>query len=222
MIDNDIDMKNAIIFSGFAVASLVAAMVISPIAVSALADFLNLDQVLVRKNPSGLDAIFKTNGVIPTNGNGVPSAFGYGILTEGGNGIIVSTTHKGVLDSETQGDDGFNPIFHNHFITLKPTTGLGCPTDADAAVAKITFQSPGQVSIQSAEALQARIPNSFTGTDSFTNQPLTLSPGNNVLQAISFSLEAVGVGPGDTTPSAVCVVPEDSVVRGTGLLVQPR
>ncbi len=213
-------MKNAIIFSGFAVASLVAAMVISPIAVSALADFLNLDQVLVRKNTSGLDAIFKTNGMIPTDGNGDPPAFGYGLLTQGG--IIVSTTHKGVLDSETQGGDGFNPIFHNHFITLQATTGLGCPTNAIAAVEKITFQSPGQISIQSTEALQARIPNSFTGTDSLTNLPLTLSPGNNVREAISFSLVAIGVGPGDTTPSAVCVVPEDSVVRGTGLFVQPR
>ena len=216
-------MKNAIIFSGFAVASLVAAMIISPIAVSALADFLNLDQVLVRKNPSGLDAIFKTNGVIPTNGNGDPSAFGYGLLTQvGGAGVIVSTTHKGVLDSETQRGNGLNPIFHNHFITLKATTGLGCPPTAIAAVDKITFQSPGQVSIQSTEALQARIPNSFTGTDSLTNDPLTISPGNNVQEAISFSLVAIGVGPGDTTPSAVCVVPEDSVVRGTGLFVQPR
>jgi hypothetical protein len=55
--------------------------------------------------------------VISTNGNGVPSAFGYGLMTQGGNGIIVSTTYKGVLDSATQGGDGFNPIFHNHFIT---------------------------------------------------------------------------------------------------------
>jgi hypothetical protein len=215
-------MKNAIIFSGLAVASLVAAIIISPIAVSALADFLNLDQVLVRKNPSGLDAIFKTNGVIPTNGNGVPSAFGYGLLTPDSTAIIVSTTHKGVLDSATQRGDGFNPIFHNHFITLKDKAGTGCPPQTFKAVDKITFESPGQVSIQSTEALQARIPNSFTGTDSFTNQPLTLSPGNNVNQAVSFSLVAIGVGPGDTTPSAVCVILEDSVVRGTGLLVQPR
>lgn len=49
-------MKNTLIVSGFAVASLVAAMVISPVTVSAtvsaLADFLNLEQVFVRKNPS--------------------------------------------------------------------------------------------------------------------------------------------------------------------------
>jgi hypothetical protein len=211
-------MKNALIVSGFAVASLVAAMVISPVAVSALADFLNLEQVLVRKNPSGLDALFRTDGLIPTNGNGNPSAFGYGLLTSGG--IIVSTTHKGVLDSATQGGNGNNPIFHNHFITLKSTAGTGCPTNAIAAVDKITFQSPGQVRIQSTDALQARIPNSFTGTDSLTNQPLTLSPGNNVEDAISFSLIPIGVGPGDTTPSAVCVVLEDVADRNTELFVR--
>ncbi|MGH9982720.1 MAG: hypothetical protein ACRD8W_02040 [Nitrososphaeraceae archaeon] len=211
-------MKNALIVSGFAVASLVAAMVISPVAVSALADFLNLEQVLVRKNPSGLDALFRTDGLIPTNGNGNPSAFGYGLLTSGG--IIVSTTHKGVLDSATQGGNGNNPIFHNHFITLKSIAGTGCPTNAIGAVDKITFQSPGQVRIQSTDALQARIPNSFTGTDSLTNQPLTLSPGNNVEDAISFSLIPIGVGPGDTTPSAVCVVLEDTADRNTELFVR--
>jgi hypothetical protein len=211
-------MKNTLIVSGFVVASLVAAMVISPVAVSALADFLNLEQVLVRKNPSGLDALFRTDGLIPTNGNGNPSAFGYGLLTSGG--IIVSTTHKGVLDSATQGGNGNNPIFHNHFITLKSIAGTGCPANADRAVDKITFQSPGQVRIQSTDALQARIPNSFTGTDSLTNQPLTLSPGNNVEDAISFSLIPIGVGPGDTTPSAVCVVLEDVADRNTELFVR--
>ena len=86
----------------------------------------------------------------------------------------------------------------------------------DAAVDKITFQSPGQVRIQSTDALQARIPNWFTGTDSLTNQPLTLSPGNNVVDAVSFSLIPIGVGPGNTTPSAVCVVIEDVADRNTG------
>jgi hypothetical protein len=216
-------MKNALIVSGLVVGSLVAAMVISPVAVSALADFLNLEQVLVRKNPSGLDALFRTDGLIPTNGNGNPSAFGYGLLTSAtasGQGIIVSTTHKGVLDSATQGGNGNNPIFHNHFITLKSIAGTGCPANADAAVDKITFQSPGQVRIQSTDALQARIPNSFTGTDSLTNQPLTLSPGNNVVDAVSFSLIPIGVGPGDTTPSAVCVIIEDVADRNTELFVR--
>ena len=216
-------MKNTLIVSGFAVASLVAAMVISPVTVSALADFLNLEQVFVHKNPSGLDALFRTDGLIPTNGNGNPSAFGYGLLTSAtasGQGIIVSTTHKGVPDSATQGGNGNNPIFHNHFITLKSIAGTGCPANADAAVDKITFQSPGQVRIQSTDALQARIPNSFTGTDSLTNQPLTLSPGNNVVDAVSFSLIPIGVGPGDTTPSAVCVVIEDVADRNTELFVR--
>jgi len=42
-------MKNALIVSGLVVGSLVAAMVISPVTVSALADFLNLDRYLYAK-----------------------------------------------------------------------------------------------------------------------------------------------------------------------------
>ena len=111
-------------------------------------------------------------------------------------------------------------VFHNHFITLKSTAGTGCPTNAIAAVDKITFQSPDQVRIQSTDTLQARIPNSFTGTDSFTNQLLTLSSGNNVVDTIFFSLIPIGVRPGDITPSAVCVVLEDIADRNTKLLVR--
>ena len=214
-------MKNALIFSGIVIASLAAAIAISPIVVSAISDFLTLEQVPCTKNPSGLDAIFKTDGSIPQNGNGNPSAFGYGLLTTApaNQGIIVSTTHKGVLDSATQNGNGNNPVFHNHFITLKAPVA-GCPTGTDAAVDKITFQSPGQIKIQNADALQARIPKSFTGTNAFGQQPLTLTPGNNVVDAVSFSLVPLGVGPGDTTPSAVCVLIEDAADRQTELFVR--
>ena len=74
---------------------------------------------------------------------------------------------------------------------------------------------PRSSRIQSTDALQARIPNSFTGTDSLTNQPLTLSPGNNVVDAVS--LLNPHDGPGDTTPSAVCVVIEDVADRNAEL-----
>jgi hypothetical protein len=212
-------MRNVAIFTAIVAASLAAAIVISPIAVSALANFLDLERVLVRKNPSGLDAVFKTDGQIPQNGNGIPPAFGYGLLTSQG-GIIVSTTHKGVLDSATQNGNGNNPIFHNHFITLKSISGTGCPSNAIGAVDKITFQSPGQIKIEGADAIQARVPKSFTGTDSFTRASLTLSPGNNVIDAISFSLVPIGVGPGDTTPTNVCVIREDAADRRTELFVR--
>ena len=64
------------------------------------------------------------------------------------------------------------------------------------------FQSPSQV------------------INAFGQQPLTLTPGNNVVDAVSFSLVPLGVGPGDTTPSAVCVLIEDAADRQTELFVR--
>lgn len=74
--------------------------------------------------------------------------------------------------------------------------------DAVIAVEKITFQSLWNVKIKSAHALQARIPKSFTGTDAFSNQPLTLDPGNNVQNAVSFKLDPKFQG---SNLAAVCV-----------------
>jgi len=202
-------MKNAVIFSGLVIGAMLTAVVASPIIVSAISNFLDLERVLVRKNPSGLDAIFKTHGLIPQNGNGNPPAFGYGLLTSAplSDGIIVSTTHKGVLDSATQNGNPNNPIFHNHFITLKAPPP-NCPDpDAVAAVDEITFESPGQIRIKSTDALQARIPNTFTGTDSFTGDPLTLTPGNDVEDAVSFKLDPIFQG---NTLVDVCVTITDA------------
>ena len=185
------------IFTGLVVAALSAAIAVSPIIVSAVSDFLNLRDVLVRKNPSGLDAVFKTHGLIPRDGSG--GAFGYGLLTSKGlDAVIVSTTHKGVLDSETQRNAN-DPIFHNHFVKLKTGVAL---CGSNPAVEKITFQSPGNIKIKSTDALQARIPKSLTGTDSLTGKPLALNPGNNVQNAVSFKLDPKFQ---DNTLVAVCV-----------------
>ncbi len=190
-------MKNAVIFSGLVIAALAAAMVLSPVIVSAVSDFLNLKSVFVRTNPNGLDAIHRTHGLIPRDGSG--GAFGYGLLTAKGlDAVIVSTTHQGVLDSEVQRNAN-DPAFHNHFVKLR--TGVAaCGTNP--AVDKITFESPGKVLIRNTDALQARIPNSFTGTDALTNQPLSLDPGNNVQNAVSFKLDPKFQG---SALVAVCV-----------------
>ena len=157
---------------------------------------MNLRDVFVRKNPSGLDAIFKTHGLIPRDGSG--GAFGYGLLTAKGlDAVIVSTIHKGVLDSETQRNAN-DPIFHNHFVKLKTGVAL---CENNPAIDKITFQSPGRVAIKSTDALQARIPKSFTGTDALINQPLTLNPGSNLQNAVSFKLDPKFRG---NTQAAVC------------------
>src|SRR4029079_5838338 len=59
---------------------------------------------------------------IPKDGSA--GAFGYGIITDQGV-LIVTTNHKGVLDSEAQHGDANNPVFHNHYGTLRADNRCG-------------------------------------------------------------------------------------------------
>jgi hypothetical protein len=145
-----------------------------------------------------LDATLHTNGVIPTDGSG--GAFGYGIITSAGlSAVIVATTHQGVRDSVTQGT-GTGPIWHNHFVRLAVIpTG---PCGSNPQVTAITFQQPGQVFISNTNAILLGIPSSFTGTDALTGKPLTLTPGHNVQNVVSFVLQPIIQG---GALRAVCV-----------------
>jgi hypothetical protein len=134
----------------------------------------------------GLDAFLKTHGLIPENGEG--GAFGYGILTtntaEGDGSLIVATTHAGVLDSATQQDED-DPIWHNHFVTLKEDA-TNCGTNP--AVDAITFKQPGNVEIEGKTAELIKIPNVFRSDDSLTGEKITLEPGNDAQDVVSFKL----------------------------------
>lgn len=79
---------------------------------------------------NGASLVTKAN--IPTDGSG--EAFGYDIIT--GDSVIVTTTHKGVLDSKAQNGDANNPIFHNHYVHLG-TDEAHC--GSNPAVTAITF-----------------------------------------------------------------------------------
>lgn len=144
--------------------------------------YLTIDAAIV--NTAVLDAALVTDGVIPTDGSG--GAFGYGIVTSAGlSAIIVATTHQGVRDSVTQGTDS-GPIWHTHFVRLAViSTG---PCGSNPQVTAITFQQPGRVFIADNVAVFVGIPPSFTGTDALTGKPLTLSPGHNVQNVVSFVL----------------------------------
>jgi hypothetical protein len=158
--------------------------------------YLIINQALVQT--SGLNAIFRTNAIIPTDGSG--GAFGYGIITSQGiAAVIVATTHQGVRDSVTQGADA-GPIWHNHFVQLGfGVTGL-CGSNPE--VVAITLQQPGKVLISGSQALLQGIPSSFTGTDALTGNPITLSPGHNVQNVVSFILDPKFQG---GSLKAVCV-----------------
>jgi hypothetical protein len=153
---------------------------------SASADYLDIDRAVIAKDPKKLQAVLQTHGHIPKDGSG--GAFGYGILTEDGefNAVMVSTTHKGVKDSIKQNNKN-DPVWHNHYISLDTKNPL-C-ADSPAAVKDITFQSPGSIVVNKDRAVMSNMPATFTGTDALTGKKLTLSPGTDVDNVVSFTLD---------------------------------
>jgi hypothetical protein len=183
--------------------------------------YLNIKTAVVNGavNGAALQAVLYTGGHIPKDGSG--GAFGYGILTSAGdNAVIVATTHKGVKDSIAQGSDA-GPIWHTHFVRLGvDKTG---PCGSNPEVQAITFEQPGRVVVTGNTAIFDLIPSSFTGTDSLTGKPLTLTPGHNVQNVISFvlvphfsstgALEAVCVGP-PSPMSAQQIITNPNTISG--------
>ena len=140
--------------------------------------------------------LFVEGLLIPTNGT--EGAFGYGILTDEGDAILVTHTHAGVLDSEDQRyiED---PIWHNHFLKLGDVEQCG----KHQGVIDITWQSPGEVRINNDSASVSDIPtDEFEGWDSITGEPVSMTLGEDVSNVISFKLDPVF---GDDGLEAVCV-----------------
>jgi hypothetical protein len=123
--------------------------------------------------------------LIPTNGT--EGAFGYGILTDEGDTILIAHTHTRVLDSEAQRfiED---PIWHNHFVKLGDVEQCG----EDQGVVDITWQSPGEVRIDDNIATISGVPiDEFEGWHSITGEPLSMTLGEDVSEVISFKLDPV-------------------------------
>jgi hypothetical protein len=150
--------------------------------------FLTIERanVSIADNDDDLTArLFIEGLLIPTNGT--DGAFGYGILTDDGDAILVAHTHSGVLDSE---DQRFieDPIWHNHFVKLGDVEQCG----EDQGVIDITWQSPGVVRIDDNTARISGIPtDEFEGWDSITGEPLSMTLGEDVSDAVSFKLDPV-------------------------------
>jgi len=146
-------------------------------------DFLDIREATIDATSEEMSAFLETHGHIPTNGDG--GAFGYGVLTtEGLDAVVVSTTHAGVQDSEEQTNTN-DPVWHNHFVTLAQDSD-NCGNDLK--VEAITFQSPGQVDVNDNNADLTEIPASFSGTDALSGDDLTIEPGTDVDDVVSFKL----------------------------------
>ena len=170
---------------------------IPPVFASTAESFLTIERADILDDDDELAISLIVEGLlIPTNGT--EGAFGYGILTDEGDAILVTHTHAGVLDSE---DQRFieDPIWHNHFLKLGDVEQCG----EHQGVIDITWQSPGEVRINNDSASVSDIPtDEFEGWDSITGEPVSMTLGEDVDDVISFRLDPVF---GDDGLEAVCV-----------------
>lgn len=164
-----------------------AAVLGTPMAASAAFDFLNIRVALVYTNAEKVTGgQFTADALIPQNGGGQAQLkFGYGIIT--GEGVIVSTSHAGVLDSEKQKGNPNNPVFHNHYVALKEDAAE-CKVAPNLKVDTITFESPGKIFVFGNTILLSNLPKSSEG----------ISQNNDIKGVVSFKLT-----PGEN--NAVCV-----------------
>jgi hypothetical protein len=141
--------------------------------------------IRVHLDQNQLEARFTSEGPISTNGT--EGALGYGILSK--NASLVTHTHRGILDSEDQSSLE-DPIWHNHFVTLGNVEQCG----ENLGVVDVTLQSPGEVRIDDNNATISQIPtDGFEGTDSITNEPLSMTLGGvgQGFSVVSFRLNPI-------------------------------
>jgi hypothetical protein len=172
---------------------------IAPVFAHTAESFLTIERadVLTDEDDEELTTTLIVEGLqIPINGTG--GAFGYGILTDDGDTILVTHTHPGVMDSEAQRfiED---PVWHNHFVKLGDVEQC----DEDQGVINITWQSPGVVTIDDNAAKINYVPtDEFEGWHSITGEPLSMMLGDDVSDVISFKLDPVF---GEEGLEAVCL-----------------
>ena len=177
-------MNDKIMLGLLVVAGFIGTAVAAPVLATTLESFLIIEKAEVSANGE-LEARLITEGMIPTDGS--EGAFGYGILTEDGDAILVATTHAGVLDSEEQ-NYILDPTWHNHFVRLGEVAECG----EDQGVVDITWQSPGEVEINDNIASISGVPtDEFEGWDSITGEELSMTLGQDVSNVVSFKLDPV-------------------------------
>src|SRR5215218_8801176 len=177
-------MNDKIMLGLLVVAGFIGTAVAAPVLATTLESFLIIEQAEVSANGE-LEARLITEGMIPTDGS--EGAFGYGILTEDGDAILVTTTHAGVIDSEEQ-NYILDPTWHNHFVRLGEVAECG----EDQVVVDITWQSPGEVEIDDNRARISGVPtDEFEGWDSITGEELSMTLGETLSEVISFKLDPV-------------------------------
>lgn len=164
---------------------------------------LDIESATVFENPS--EVSIKINVLDPVTATGFK---GTGVLTSGT--LAVTTTHGGVLDSETQADAS-DPIPHNHYVDLIPPSD-NCLNTAQGGelailqVSEISWESPG-IAMWTANMYKIwEVPKVFDGSSALDlgNTPHTFTLGAIGANpaVVSFGL-AVGAG------GEVCVLVQE-------------
>lgn len=194
----DNEIKERLALGLLVAAGFVGTIVAAPVLATTIESFLVIESAEVNVDDDELEAELTTEGMTSTNET--EGALGYGVLTEDGDAILVSTTHPGVLDSEEQ-NYILDPTWHNHFVTLDEDVEQ-CGTDP--GVGDITWQSPGEVEIDDNNAEISDVPTEeFEGWHSITGEELSMTLGEDVSNVVSFSLDPVFDE--ETGLEAVCV-----------------
>jgi hypothetical protein len=190
-------MNDKITLGLLVVAGFVGTIITAPVLATTIESFLIIESARVNVDDDELSARLTTDGEIPTDGS--EGAFGYGILTNDGDAILVSTTHAGVLDSEEQ-NYILDPTWHNHFVRLGDVEQC----KENPGVVDITWQSPGEVGINDNIARISDVPtDEFEGWHSITGEELSMTLGEDVSNVVSFRLDPVFDK--ETGLEAVCV-----------------
>jgi hypothetical protein len=175
---NDKRLLGLVIVLGF-----IGTVVAAPALAQTPETFSNSKSAEVSSN-GVFDATLIIEDNIPTDGS--EGSFGYGILTDDGDAILVTHTHQGILDSETQRSYQ-DPIWHNHLVRLGDVEQC----DEDLGVIDITWQSPGEIEINDNEAKISSVPTSeFKGWHSITGEELSMTLGEDISNVISFRLQS--------------------------------
>jgi hypothetical protein len=170
----DDEMKERLALGLLVIAGFIGTLFAAPVLATVAESFLIIESARVTvEDDDELEARLITEGLlIPTDGS--EGAFGYGILTEDGDAILVATTHAGVLDSEEQ-NYILDPTWHNHFVRLGDDVEQ---CGEDQGVVDITWQSPGEVRIDDNIA-------------SISGEELSMTLGQDVSNVVSFKLDPV-------------------------------
>lgn len=179
---NTMNINKKLVFGMSSIA--VAVMVVVSLA---LADESAEFSSIALMNDQNIGAIINSDATIEESG-----AYGFGVVTGAGSGILVATTHGGVLDSAAQ-IDASDASFHNHYVTVQDSQVDGSGLCPALEVKDISWDEPGSVTVLDDTAVFDG-PTEFESTHSLTGDEVTFSNLGPVGAVVSFTLTPVDSG----------------------------